>query len=176
MQDSSATIRFRKPTPADAPSIHRLVGESGVLDENSLYLYLLLCRDFAATCLIAEIDTRVVAFVTAYCPPDRENSLFVWQIGVHADARRQGLGLRLLIALTERVAFAEEFFVEATIADANVASTRLFAKLAEHYSTEFAHLPTEGFTKEDFGTSGHEPEPLVRIGPIKLKNQVDPPS
>jgi diaminobutyrate acetyltransferase len=84
---------LRSPTVDDGAAIWQLVRETGVLDENSAYAYLLLCRDFARTSLVAERDSQLAGFVTAYRPPQRLQMLFVWQISVSQSARRQGLGL-----------------------------------------------------------------------------------
>lgn len=157
---------LRRPTVDDAATIWQLVREAGILDENSLYAYLLLCRDFAETCLVAEHDARLVAFVTGYRPPGRSDSLFVWQIGVHASFHRRGLGLRLLLELVRNCQSKEPRiqFVEATIASSNVASRRLFHRLADHLGAPLHE--SVGFTEEHFHSSGHEAEPVIRIGPF----------
>ena len=46
-------LRLRPPAFEDAPQIERLVRDSGILDENSGYLYWLLCRDFSGTSIVA---------------------------------------------------------------------------------------------------------------------------
>lgn len=145
--------------------MHQLVQEGGVLDENSLYCYLLLCRDFAETCLLAFRGDSLVAFVTAYRPPRRPECLFAWQIGVAASARRRGLAGRLLENLLEQPGCAGVRFIEATITPSNAASRKLFASLAMTLNAPCHVLP--GFAGELFGTSEHEEEELFRIGPLK---------
>lgn len=161
---ADSTLQMRAPTIDDAREIWRLVGETGVLDKNSSYLYLLLCRDFSDTCLVAETDGQVVGFVTAYRVPARSDTLFVWQIGVGKSARRQGVALKLLTQLATRTPSLR--FVEATVAGSNLASRRLFEAFARNQSVPLMDLPQEGFQESDFPPGGHEAEPLLRIGPL----------
>src|SRR5690606_4540692 len=70
-QPAAQPIAFEQPTVADGAEMWRLVRESGVLDENSCYAYLLLCRHFDSTCLVARQAGDVVGFVAAYRPPNR---------------------------------------------------------------------------------------------------------
>ncbi len=136
-----------------------------MLDENSAYLYLLLCRDFADTCLVAENDGKVVGFVTAYRPPAQPDVLFIWQVGVAAAAQRQGVALRMLTELIKHVGCASLRFVEATVAPSNIASRNLFTSLARALNAPLTIVPEDGFSECDFPPGDHEPEPRVRIGP-----------
>ena len=158
-------LAIRRPTLQDASSIWRLVSDSGVLDVNSSYLYLLLCRDFAETCVVAERDGQVVGFVTGYHPPGRANVLFVWQVGVCKTARRQGLALRMLKVLVDQCDRSIDS-VEATIAPSNQASRKLFQALARDLSTSFEEK--EGFSEADFPPGDHEAEPTILVGPFAV--------
>ncbi|MFY1599560.1 hypothetical protein ACN27A_33500, partial [Micromonospora sp. WMMD737] len=44
--------RLRRPEASDALAVHRLVADSGVLDLNSTYTYMLLSTDFADTSIV----------------------------------------------------------------------------------------------------------------------------
>jgi L-2,4-diaminobutyric acid acetyltransferase len=156
---------FRHPTVSDGAGLWRLVREIGVLDENSCYAYLLLCRDFAETCLVAEWGGSLAGFVTGYVPPDRLKSLFVWQVGVAPAARRRGIALKLLLELMRGEAGSQAQFLEATIAPSNTASRRLFETAAEALEAPFRY--ERGFRREDFAGQDHEEEELIRIGPLR---------
>lgn len=166
-QPDAATVELRTPRPEDAAAIHSLVVRSGVLDANSPYCYLLLCSDFAATSLAAVSAGEVVAFVAAYRPPSRLETLFVWQIGVDASARRCGLARRLLDGLLALPASEGVTHLEATVTPANTASRRLFAAFARSRGLPCTFDPTAGFPAELFSEAGHEPEDRVRIGPLR---------
>jgi L-2,4-diaminobutyric acid acetyltransferase len=164
--DGNDSTSLRPPTLRDAGAIWQLVNDSRILDRNSSYLYLLLCRDFAETCLVAERNAEVIGFVTAYRPPRRADVLFIWQIGVAPSARRQGLASRMLSELVGRA--AEDGclrFVEATVSPSNQASLRTFESLAARLGSRMTQ--DTGFTSSDFPGSDHEPEPLIRIGPLQ---------
>lgn len=141
---------------------------AGGLDSYATYLYLLLCRDFAATCVVAARSfgdaDDLCGFVTAFRPPERSETLFVWQIGVAPDARGQGLAKRMLLRALRSPACAGVRYVEANVSPSNVASNRTFESLAKELGAAFEIR--EGFRGVDFGAETHEEEKLVRVGPI----------
>ena len=158
-------LEICSPTTNDAAQIWQLVRETGVLDVNSAYLYLLLCRDFSDTCLVARRDGCVVGFVTGYRLPSDLGVLFIWQIGVASDAKRQGVGLRLLRELIKRNAQSLTA-IEATVSPSNAASRRLFESLAREIGVSMVDVPDCGFNVDDFPPGDHEAEPRIRIGSL----------
>ncbi|MFE5295484.1 diaminobutyrate acetyltransferase [Streptomyces sp. NPDC056632] len=153
----------------DGADLWRIARESGDLDVNSPYSYLLWCRDFAATSAVARDDAgRAVGFVTGYLRPEAPGTLFVWQVAVDGSHRGTGVAGALLDALAARVA-AEHGPVrlEATVTPGNVPSDRLFRSYARRHGatvTREVLFPTTSFP--DASDAGvHEPEVLYRIGP-----------
>ena len=159
---------MRPPGLDDAAAIWALVRESKVLDLNSPYAYLLLCSDFAETCVVAESAGRLVGFVGAYRPPPRPHSVFVWQIVTAREARRSGLGASLLDSLLARRACRGAQFVEATVTPSNEASRALFQGFAQRRGVPLLCEPA--FAGELFPTADHEEEVRVRIGPLPAKS------
>jgi L-2,4-diaminobutyric acid acetyltransferase len=149
----------------DAAEIWRLVRDCDILDTNSCYAYLLICREFSATCLVAVGGDRLLGFVIGFIPPSRRETVFVWQIGAHATARRTGLGKTLLRHLLDVDACRRVRFLEATVTPTNTGSLRLFQSLAEDLSAGFAIESC--FRQEHFDNAGHEEENLIRIGPFE---------
>ena len=162
-------IEVRSPRVKDAAEIWRLVSDCGVLDVNSPYAYLLICRDFSATSLVATMAGRLVGFVAAYIPPRRPDVIFVWQIGVSPTARGQGLARSLLVELLALPACRDVTFLEATVTPSNTASRRLFESLARTFGGELYLGP--GFSTDDLGTARHEPENTVRISLIGSRHE-----
>ncbi|PRQ03005.1 L-2,4-diaminobutyric acid acetyltransferase [Enhygromyxa salina] len=162
---SASELSLRRPRVADGAAIWALVRESGVLEPNTCYAYLLLSTHFAGTCVVAERDGELVGFALGYRPPTRPEAVFVWQIGVRADARGAGLGKRLLHQLVELPDAADATFLEATVGTSNQASARLFLGFARERGVACERAP--GFESADFGPLEHEPEPLYRIGPLR---------
>ena len=160
----SDEITPREPTSEDGAELHALVRTCKPLDENSLYCNLLQCSDFSETCCVAEMDGRMVGFVTGYRPPKEENVYFLWQVGVHPDAAGHGLARRMIQDILARPACAGVTTLHTTITRSNEPSRALFASLARHEGAEMKE--EEYFTAEHFGDSGHEPEYLFRIGPL----------
>lgn len=158
-------MAFRGPEPRDAAPMWSLVRDSGALDLNSPYAYLLVCSHFAGTSVVAEAGGRLVGFVASYRPPPKPETVFVWQIGVDAAARGQGLGGRLLSAVLERPGCRGVRFLEATVTPSNDASRALFEGFARRRGAPCREEP--GFGSELFPADPpHEPEGLLRIGPF----------
>ncbi|MFE7790303.1 diaminobutyrate acetyltransferase [Streptomyces sp. NPDC057460] len=152
----------------DGAAIWRIARDSEVLDLNSSYSYLLWCRDFAATSVVARDATgEPVAFVTGYIRPDRPETLVVWQVAVDHGHRGIGLAAELLDSLTARVTAEQDLArVETTITPDNTASDRLFTSYALRHdaAVEREVLFDGGLFPE--GT--HLPEVLYRIGPFHV--------
>lgn len=162
-------LAVRAPEVGDGAEIWSLVRNSGALDVNSPYAYLLACRHHAGTSLVAERAGRLVGFVLAYRPPRQPDTVFVWQIAVAREARRQGLGGRLLRTLVERQVPTGVSHLETTITPSNEPSWRLFRGLARTLGVSYTQapgFPAELFPDEGDGEPAHEREELVRIGPF----------
>ncbi|WP_041717939.1 diaminobutyrate acetyltransferase [Alkalilimnicola ehrlichii MLHE-1] len=167
MSDKNAAdgIVIRTPTVDDGGPMWRVVRDSGVLDLNSSYLYLLMATDFADTSVVAEMDGQIVGFVIGYRPPKRPDSIFLWQVGVDAAARGKGLGKRLLRAFLAAPGARGATLLETTISPSNEASRALFASIARELGVD--NIESPHFTEEHFHPDqGHEAELLFRIGPL----------
>jgi L-2,4-diaminobutyric acid acetyltransferase len=157
-------LHFRHPTIADGAAIWQLVIDAGTLDQNSSYLYLLLCRNFADSCAVAERDGKLVGFVTGFRSIEHPDVWFLWQIGVDPSARGQGLAGRLAHFVLDNLVPQGVRFLETTVTASNEASRALFAGIARRLNTELHE--SELFTTELFPGTDHEAEPLLRIGPF----------
>jgi L-2,4-diaminobutyric acid acetyltransferase len=165
MTASVADIVYRRPTLADGQRLWELVRAVGTLDQNSCYLYMLLCDQFADTCVIAEMDGQLVGFVTAYRRPDQGKSLFIWQVGVMPAARGRGVAKGLLHRLLKRESCRGLQWIESTVSPSNQASRGLFSAFAKALNVPLHELPYMGV--EHFpDEQGHEAEPLLRLGPL----------
>ncbi|MEJ3656839.1 diaminobutyrate acetyltransferase [Actinomycetes bacterium KLBMP 9759] len=157
----AGAISCGPPEIADGVECWRIARDSEVLDVNSRYAYLLWCRDFASTSVVARRGGAVVGFVTGYRRPDRPSTLLVWQVAVDGHARGAGVAGRMLDALHAQVSGIEH--VETTITPANTASIALFTAFARRHGA--AVTRTELFGRDVLGAE-HDPEILFRIGPI----------
>jgi len=158
-------VRFRKPTSEDGAAVWRLIGDLDALDDNSMYCNLLQCTHFADTCIVAERDDEVVGWVSAYLPPSRQGTLFIWQVAVAPEMRGRGLAKAMLKALLERDACAGVSHLESTITRDNDASWGLFRSIASEFDGDLTRRPH--FHREDHFDGEHATEYLCRIGPIE---------
>lgn len=171
----SADVRFDPPVVGDGAALWQMAHESKVLDVNSPYAYLLWCRDFAATSVVARPADggEILGFVTAYLRPEDAKTLMVWQVAVDADSRGRGIAGDMLDALWSRVARRHPSlnFLETTITDDNAASQRLFTSFAQRMSAVLTREPL--FDPTDFPTDSHDAETLYRIGPTQAPTAPD---
>jgi L-2,4-diaminobutyric acid acetyltransferase len=155
-------LTIGRPEVSDGVACWRLAEATGVLDVNSRYAYLLWCRDFAATSVVARRDEDLLGFVTGFRRPEELNTLVVWQVAVDTAARGHGVAAAMLDALFDRV--PEVDHLEATVTPDNTGSIALFSRFAERHGA--AVRRSELFDAELLG-DGHEPEILFRIGPVQ---------
>lgn len=160
---SSDLLTFEKPTVEEGKDMWKLVKHS-TLDLNSSYKYIMMCEYFADTCVVAKENGKVVGFVTAFIPPEQQDMVFVWQIGVDSSQRGKGVASRILNALLEREVCKDVKYLEATVTPSNKASQSLFRRLAREHNT--ACVVKECFSEDLFPENGHEEELTFRIGPF----------
>ena len=134
-------LHLRKPTKADGASVWQLVAECQPLDLNSMYMNVVQCDHFAETCILAEQGDKVLGWISGHIPPETPDTIFVWQVAVHADARGLGLGKRMLRALLQRPACAQVTRLETTITRSNDASWGLFRSFARDSGAPLSDAP-----------------------------------
>jgi L-2,4-diaminobutyric acid acetyltransferase len=155
---TSVTSVIRRPTVTDGASMWRLAKDSGSLDLNSSYAYLLLADHFAATCRIAVAGDDVVGFVSGYRLPDRPDRYFLWQVAVDPAARGQRLAGRLIDAVVDGLDGVTS--LATTVTPDNLASRAVFRRWAAQRGATLEEV--DGFAADHF-PDGHEAEPLLVI-------------
>ena len=168
MTAAQADLLIDRPSVGDGAALWRIAKDSEALDLNSSYSYLLWCRDFAGTSVVARReDGEAVGFVTGYVRPERPRTLLVWQVAVDAAHRGRGLAAALLDGLTARIGAERGLTcVETTITPGNTASERLFTSYAARHGATVEREVL--FDAGLFPDGPHDPEVLYRIGPLSL--------
>lgn len=156
------TVQLRRPSVEDGQALWRIARDSGVLDLNSSYTYLLWCRDFSATSVVATVDGEPAGFVTGYLRPDASETVMVWQVAVDAEHRGHRLAGRMLDQLVADLAPAVSR-METTITPDNEASIRLFSSFAAAHGARVEREPVFDST---LFPDGHQTEVLFGIGPL----------
>ena len=159
---SSQDLQIRPPSLADGADMWRLARDSGTLDLNTSYAYLLLARDFAASSRLVLQDGEAVGFVLGYLRPTAPGTLFIWQIAVDASQRGKQVAGRMLDALLDDLPQVTQ--LETTITEDNTASQRLFASFARRHGAEERIEPL--ITEQHFPDAGHGAELLHTISPL----------
>lgn len=156
-------LLFRTPNIGDGVAIQQLIAACPPLDQNSTYVYLLLCSHFSQSCIVVQHQDRIVGFISAYIHPQKPNTLFVWQVAVHESMRGHGLAQRMLDQLLLRPHLTPVIrYVETTVDPANEASRRVFTYLAQRHQTAIKEVPF--FEAKHFVEP--QVEPLLCIGPL----------
>jgi L-2,4-diaminobutyric acid acetyltransferase len=154
---------IKQPSIKDGGAIWRIARDSGKLDLNSSYAYLMWCHDFADTSLVARVGDEIVGFVIGYRRPAAPDTVVVWQIAVDGSQRGRGTAAALLDALVSRLADEGVRYMETTITPDNAPSNALFASLAKRWGAAMDDAGT--FEAGDFPDE-HESEVRFRIGPF----------
>jgi len=161
--DSEKAIAIHKIIKEDGPAVHRLVNSCPPLDRNSRYLYLLVCSHFDRYSVTAKKGNSLIGFISAYKHPEKEDTIFIWQVAVASEYRKYGVGSRMLHDIVSRAVSDGIFYLETTVTPSNAASFGMFKKLADAYDAGFHQ--SIYFPRVLLGDD-HEDEVLLRIGPI----------
>lgn len=162
-------VLLRSTEAEDAAGIYDLIVRSAPLERNSRYAYMLLTHYFGRTCVAATLEGRIVGACTAFVPPEREDTIFIWQIAVDESVRQLGLGLAMIRHLLKRKCCRDVKYVEATVTQSNAASRRLFESLAQGLNAAFEERVL--FCSALFGPDRHEDETGFRIGPLAVSQE-----
>ncbi len=157
-------ITYRYSRTEDGKRIWSLIDRIGTLERNTGYYYALFAREFAKTCVVAEHQGELVGFVVGFRPPERPNSVFVWQVGVSPDFRGHRIATGLLVNLLDRTGADH---LEATVSEDNTASCALFRGLGRKLNIP---CRTEACFESQHFVEDHEPEELFRIGPVSARS------
>src|SRR5690606_25915916 len=147
----------------DGRAMWEMARDSGALDLNSPYAYLLFGEHFAATSVVAEHRGRIVGFVAGYLPPTDPDLVFVWQVAVDPSMRGAGLGRALLHTTFARSRPLGTVGITATVTPSNDASRRLFQAVARDLDLLYREEPL--FGAELFPGEGHEAEHRIVLAP-----------
>ena len=167
-------LTIRNPKPTDAISVHNLIRASAFVDDNSPYLYLLVCSHFAQTSVVAERNGEAVGVITGYIPPAQADTLFVWQVAVDPMMRRRGLARAMLKSMLLGDACKNVSHIDTTVTEDNAASRKLFTSFAAKLDCPLEESVL--FDRREHFLNLHDSEYLLRLGPFsttELRNEKD---
>jgi len=162
----AVNAQIAKPAAADAPEVHALIAACPPLDTNSLYATLIQCTHFAGCCAVARIDGKVAGWISGHRPPSDDETYFLWQIGVHPDARGKGLARQMLANILARPAQTGVRRIQTSITRANEASWAVFRNVSAWLDAPM-HEELWFDQARHFGGQNAS-EFLVTIGPFSM--------
>ncbi len=157
-------ICIRIPEIKDGMDVNQLIANCPPLDTNSAYCNFLQCLHFADTSALAEVEGRIVGFVSGYRIPSNPDTLFVWQVAIGEEARGQGLAQRLLHHIVSRSELSDIRYIHTTISPDNSASWAVFQRLAEQLKANSERSLLLSSNQHFNGQ--HDDEMLLAIGPL----------
>lgn len=155
------TLTLRTPSATDGADVWELVRNCKPLDENSMYCNIIQCDHFAETCVIAELDGKMVGWISGHIVPSNPDTLFIWQVAVAPEARGHGVGVRMLMDILDRDVTQDIERLHTTITDDNDASWALFRKFSRLHGGEL--ISQSHYTKDQHFQDKHSSENLVII-------------
>jgi L-2,4-diaminobutyric acid acetyltransferase len=165
-READGTPIIRRPNPEEGAAVHDLVAACPPLDRNSLYFNLIQCTHFRGTCAIALTGDRVDGLVSGHIPPEKPDTLFVWQVAIAESGRGKGLAKALILDILKRPECAGVRYIDTTITDDNAASWAMFKGLARKLDADTTREVM--FDKERHFDGRHDSEFLFRIGPFDV--------
>lgn len=167
VKEPETKFHFRKPNKEDGAPVWELVKQTGILDLNSSYSYIMWCEVFSETSIVAEREGEIVGFISGFIHPERRSTLFIWQVAVNESEQGRGLATKMLFELLDRDFNQQVDYLETTVSPSNTPSNHLFWGLANKLSSNC--VISDYILTEDFPEEGqeHEEEILFRIGPVK---------
>jgi len=170
MKDSEAMmdadgVGVRPVLEDEGALLWELARDAKGIDLNSPYAYMMTCRNFSNTSVVAEVFGQPAGFITAHRVPSRPHVLFVWQVAVLPEFRGLGIASRMLEGLAELPVCSGVRKIETTVTPSIKASKALFSRFAKNRQ---AQLDIQsGFDAADFPEGEtFEAEQLFTIQPI----------
>ncbi len=133
-------MNFRQAEEKDTQLIVNLLNDCRpyVLPHHD-YLYWILSNYYQSSCFVCEKSDRLIGFVSGL-PSVDQSSVFIWQICVHPDYRRQDVAntlLRMLHEASEKNGFHH---LQLSITRENSTSLRMFKKFSAENSLTIEFL------------------------------------
>lgn len=127
-------VQVRTACVDDIQAIEALVDTCGpYLSKHQPYVYLIYCRCFKDTCLVAFDEGRLIGWLSVL--PVSQGRYFLHQLGIAPEARIRGVALTmfgfLLTVLKAR--HSDDFRIEFTLDARNRAVQRLNQRVAEYF-------------------------------------------
>ena len=156
------TVDVRPPTLDTASIMFDIALNSRAVDTYPEYFYLTMCRDFAATSLVAHEGGRAIAYALPYAKHEDPGVLYIRQLAAIQEPRSRGVAQQLIRSLIDNRR-DDLAYVEATIDLDNTIIYNVLSKIANEYGVVMKTYP---LYEDHHFTIDHRPEHLVKIGPF----------
>lgn len=148
---------MRLLTERDAPLVQELVRICPPLEVHTAFTYWVLCRYQIGYGVVAEdASGSIVGVVTGIASASDPEVVYLWQIGVAPDRRRNGLGRKLLTRWCLQLQDAGRSRLEVSIAPGNGPSRRLFGWLAREQDSALERIRSVVVQDESYATMTDE--------------------
>ena len=123
-------FKIRSIVKEDHAAIIELIKNcSPYVESHHEYLYWILENYYKSTCFVCKNEENIIGYISGL-PSFDENAIFIWQICVHQNYRKNKIGNMLLNHITERLSDYKLNSLQFTIDKDNIPSYRLFENFA----------------------------------------------
>ena len=137
------TWKVESITEADIEDLHELFSNAGpYVSARTLSDYWLYARLFSSTCLCIRDDTGkpIAALIAFRDQTEGVNEIYIQDVAVHSDHRKQGLANALMIELRRRAEIWKSSRIWLTSEPENMGARRLWAELEyENRPADYKH-------------------------------------
>ena len=124
-------IIIRNIKICDLKNIRELIKKCFPLDFHTLYTYWVLAYHFQEFCFVAEKKNELIGYISGLVSNRKDNTAFIWQIGVTPEYRGTGLSQKLLYHFFDSVQKNHIKYVQVSIDPKNIASLKCFRKFVQ---------------------------------------------
>ena len=142
-------MQIRKVNVSDVTLLRELAQMCKPLDVHTPYTYWVMCNFFGDGCFILQDDSAPVGYIMTLI---KENTLFIWQIGIVEGYRGQNYSSDLLEAVTQYAREKHLAKMQVSIAPENANSYHAFHRFCLHKNIPITNvgevdirIPSEDF-------------------------------
>lgn len=140
---------IRKVTLSDVILLRELAKMCKPLDVHTPYTYWVMCNFFGDGCFILQDGSKPIGYIMTLT---KENTLFIWQIGITEEYQGQNYSSNLLAAVEQYAREKKLTKMQVSIAPTNANSYHAFHRYCHHRNIPISNIgsvdiniPTENF-------------------------------
>ena len=141
-------MSIRTVSVSDVSDVRVFVDRCKPLTLHTAVTYGVLFRNFSELCFVFEDNERIIGFLAALRGTSHSDAVYVWQLGVSADMRGQGISHKLLDALAQSSKSIGISKLHVGIEPSNDVSLKVFESYARKQNQSLKEIGQVDFADE----------------------------